>query len=89
MIDPTELTVEQEKAWKSFQRSVAKCKKANVFFYQVLEMNYPLNGNVIIDVDDHCHRQLPDDAFDLTAGVGKGVDTTCGFADDPHHAIMK
>ncbi|HHZ94193.1 MAG TPA: hypothetical protein EYN67_01245 [Flavobacteriales bacterium] len=90
MNDPRELTTDQEKAWKSFKRAVKKCNDANVFFYQVLETNYPLNGNVIYEVDDHCDKPLPGDAWDLSMEcVGDGVDTSCSFADDAHHAILK
>lgn len=90
MVDPRELTDEQEKAWKSFKRAVAKCKKANVFFYQVLETSYPLNGNVVVEIDDHCGKDLPDGAWDLSMECASdGVDTTSSFADDAHHAILK
>tara|TARA_R110000822_G_scaffold246815_1_gene374988 strand:+ start:235 stop:504 length:270 start_codon:yes stop_codon:yes gene_type:complete len=89
MIDPTELTVEQQKAWNSLKRAVAKCEKANVFFYQVLEYVHPLNGDVTFEVDDHCGKPLPDDAFNLDGEILEHVKITCGFADDSHHVILK
>ena len=88
MIDPTELTPEQEKAWKSLKRAFKKCESANIYWYQVLDYLSPLNGDVVQDVDDHCQRQLPEGAFDLSDGT-VSIQVTCSFADDAHHAILK
>lgn len=88
MVDPTELTPEQEKAWRSLKRAFKKCEIANIYWYQVLEYLSPLNGDLVENVDDHCGRRMPEGAFDLTDGV-PGVTVTCSFADDDHHAILK
>lgn len=77
-------------AWKSFQRALKKCEKANIYWYQVLDQLHPLNGNVVKKVDDHCGPPLPDGAFDLSINCPHYyASLTDSFADDTHHAILK
>ena len=87
-----ELNQEQIKAFKSLQRAVKKCKKANVYFYQVLESLYGLNGNNVegienIENTDH----FPDcnSAFCLSNYLLPEVKTSCSWADDTHVVVIK
>ena len=89
MSNPTELTEEQEKAWKSLKRAVKKCEKSNIYWYQVLDLLHAFNGNLVDSVDDHCDKPLPNGAFDLTFKLLDSIPLTCSFADDNHHVILK
>ena len=90
MVDPRELTPEQEKAWKSLKRAFKRCEQTNIYWYQVLESLHPLNGNVVEGVADHCGKRLPDGAFDFSMEpCYNRMNITCSFADDAHHAILK
>lgn len=90
MLDPRELTEEQEKAWKSLQRALKKCEKANILWYLNLEVLSPLNGNIVSSVEEYEFCGDPEKAFNLTKNSpNESVRLTCGFADDEHFAILK
>jgi hypothetical protein len=90
-----DLTPNQDKAFKELILAIKKCKKANVYFYQVLETLYALNGNqvgeVVDDIDlSHTNRRhLEDEEHHLGYKQLPSVKTTCSWADDAHYAIMK
>lgn len=89
MIDPTELTDEQMKAFKSLQRAIKKCEAANIYWYQVLDNLKVLNGDVVEDVEGHDCGRLPEGTFDLTPANPWSILLTCSWADDAHHVILK
>lgn len=55
-VEKLELTIEQEKAFASFERAYKKCKKAGIEFYTVLESVYALNGKHLIRVHDEIDK---------------------------------
>lgn len=89
MIDPSELTNEQTKAFKQLVRALKKCESENIFWYQVLETLYPLNGNVVESVEEGISTSTPN-AFPLDERCGtESVTLTGAWADDTHYAIIK
>lgn len=90
MIDPSELTAEQQKAFESLKRALKKCEKANIYWYQNLETLYALNGNVVYAVEPSLCTEIPEGAFPTEDfGYINAVKTTCSFADDTHYVVYK
>lgn len=91
--EAVDLNEEQEKAWKSLVRAIAKCKKANIYFYQVLESLHGLNGNHVETIrleDRGCLESLSGDHPScLQMKELPCVITTDGFADDNHFIELK
>ena len=87
-----ELTPDQRKAWTQLVRAINRCKKENVFFYQVLETLNGLNGHNVRTVrccnDKRLSgsiEQVYEDDRRLDFYDYPSVDTTCSFADDTHY----
>lgn len=82
-----DLTPEQEKAFKSFERAYKKCKKAGIEFYTVLETITALNGDRLVrghdepDKNDFCLQDVTNPSI-LDWGFS-------GWADDDHFAEMR
>lgn len=90
MLDPTDLTKEQQQAFNSLSRALKKCEKANIHWYQVLETLHPLNGDVVECVRDlGTHEKMPLDAFPLGESYIQSVITDCSWADDTHYVVFK
>ena len=96
MQEAIELTPEQEKAWRSLERAIKKCKKENIYFYQVLESLGGLNGNNVRTIA--CDSDMPilysnkffDDNRNLNGYLYfPFICTSCSFADDSHFVILK
>ena len=83
-----DLTLEQEKAFKSLRRAIKKCEKANIYFYQCLEHLGALNGDNVkcVEADsDSEHMYKTSDSPDcLQFKYYPTVTTACSFADDNH-----
>ena len=57
--DAITLTHAQKLAFNAFKRAVARCDKEEVFFYQVLDTVYALNGYNVFDIqggEDHVNN---------------------------------
>ncbi len=86
------LTPEQKKAWTQLARAVSQCKKANIYFYQVLESLHGLNGCNVERVDES-------EGYRLLGGKNENanlqwldypcVKTSCSWADDTHYVVTK
>lgn len=79
-----DLTPEQAKAWKRFEKAFRDFKKAGGKFYTVLETVYGYNGEYIHEVDndgDHCTADVS-----MPSIMDMGLS---GFADDWHGFILK
>lgn len=82
-----ELTPEQGKAFKSFERAYKKCKKAGIEFYTVLEHITALNGEYLVRVHDEADKGDINMADIYSPGISdKGF---TGWADDKHYAEVK
>jgi len=88
-----ELTISQNKAFNELKKAVKKCKKTNIYFYQVLETLSALNGNNVKSVecldDPTCKGIGYDDSRNLQYLSYPGIETDCSFADDTHIVILK
>lgn len=82
-----ELTPEQVKAFKSFERAYKKCKAAGIEFYTVLETITFLNGEYLVRIHDE------KDAGDFELGRLANPSIMdfgfSGWADDPHFAELE
>ncbi|WP_313611702.1 hypothetical protein [Pantoea piersonii] len=79
-----ELTAEQAKAWKRFEKAFKDFKNAGGKFYTVLETVYGYNGEDISDVSsDEGH--YTQDVY-MPSITDRGLS---GFADDWHGFILK
>lgn len=87
--DPSALTEEQEKAWKSLKRALKKCRDANIYWYQVLDSLQPLNGEIVETVV--VGRGEIDGRQSIRADevAGDAVTISCSFADDAHYIVLK
>ena len=95
------LTPKQKKAFDSFIRAVKRCKKENIYFYQVLESVGALNGNNVDSVDEEEYyfmmypekrRPSVDEEFDSTCLHNLDypeINITCSWADDTHYVKLK
>jgi len=85
-----ELTESQQKAWKSLERAIKKCKKENIYFYQVLETLHGLNGNNVETIDTNVENPggINSDANCLQFLDYPYVKTSCSFADDDHFVVI-
>lgn len=86
-----DLNPEQQKAWRSLERAIKRCKKENIFFYQVLDHFCGLNGNNVstihIEGEDMSKES---DELNLNYSLDyPSISTTCGFADDNHFVELK
>lgn len=85
------LTPEQLRAWRSLERAVSKCKKVNIYFYQVLDKLNGLNGNNVLRImsleeteyNYKCSRDL-NSSLDYPS-----IETADSWADDTHIVILK
>ncbi len=86
-----DLTPEQEKAFRSLERAVKKCRKANIYFYQVLETLGALNGHNVAKIDNiENHRNINwGDSRDLNNLAYPYVKTADSWADGTHLGFMK
>ena len=90
--DAIDLNRKQELAFNALIRSVKRCEKENIYFYQCMETLNALNGNnverVICDTDhpDGNNSAAPDCLQDKDF---PSVNTECSFADDNHFIILK
>ena len=87
-----ELTPKQMKAWKSLERAMRKCKKENIYFYQVLETLYGLNGHNVKTIDDwelYGRRTYTNENANLQTLAYPSVYTVDSLADDTHFVILK
>ena len=88
------LTPEQKKAWSQLVRSVNKCRKEKIFFYQVLDSLCGLNGRNVQTVADY--GALPNDGRMVSRDSPNclqilafpSVKTSCSFADDNHFVLL-
>lgn len=91
--DKIKLTETQRKAWTQLVRAINKCKKENIYFYQVLETLCGLNGNNVHCVEgdtDFDHRGKTSNSPDCLQYLDfPTVKTTCSFADDNHFVVLK
>lgn len=79
-----DLTPEQLKAWKRFERAVKDFKTAGGKFYTVLETVYGYNGEDIDDVDNDGEHNTQ--SVSMPSIMDKGLS---GFADDRHGFVLK
>ncbi|WP_261666927.1 hypothetical protein [Erwinia mallotivora] len=79
-----DLTPEQLKAWKRFERAFKDFKKAGGKFYTVLETVYGYNGEHIHDVDNDVGHHVQ--GVSMPSIMDRGLS---GFADDWHGFILK
>jgi hypothetical protein len=91
-----DLTEEQEKAWKSLERAIKKCKKENIYFYQVLDSIGGLNGDNVLTIYDDCqklissHYKFNDDENCLNCTLDyPSISVVSGWADDCHYVRLK
>ena len=89
-----DLNEEQKKAWKSLESAVKKCKKANIYFYHVMETLGALNGdNVEAIVVTECDltydrtKHNPDNSLDFL--IFPTLQNSESFADDTHWIVLK
>lgn len=84
-----ELTPEQVKAFAALKRAVTRCRKTNIFFYQVLSSLGALNGNNVHDIGDDCYRGGDiEDPHCMQYLQYPTVETECSFADDNHFVFL-
>lgn len=85
------LTPEQTKAFTSLKRAVARCKKENIYFYQMLDVLSGLNGNNVADImtDVEYPGAGIFDPLCLQYLNYPSVSITCAFADDNHFIALK
>lgn len=79
-----DLTPEQLKAWKRFERAFKDFKKAGGNFYTVLETVYGYNGKDIYDVDNDGEHDTQ--SVSMPSIMDRGLS---GFADDWHGFVLK
>ncbi len=79
-----DLTPDQEKAWKRFEKAFKDFKKAGGNFYTVLETVYGYNGKYIYEVDNDGDHFVGDVSMPSIMDMGLS-----GFADDWHGFILK
>ena len=91
-----DLNPAQKKAFNSLIRAVNKCRKENVYFYQVLESLHALNGDnvdAVVCPDDllykGCNTSGHDEERNLQFLSFPTIDTTCSFADDTHYVVLE
>lgn len=80
-----ELTPEQAKAWRRFDKAFNDFKKAGGKFYTVLETVYGYNGEHVKTIEndgDHSLHTHEMPVFIFDAGLA-------GFADDEHFVTFK
>ena len=87
--DAIDLTHKQKLAFDALIRAVARCKKENVYFHQVLETTYGLNGNNVYTI-------VGDEDLDHADGAGclqylcyPSVMITDGWADDDQFVVLR
>lgn len=88
--DPTELTPAQIKAVAELKKAFAAAKRANVYFYQVLDSVHALNGRVVHSVVTNSDSDRGDCSmrdFDYPALITFGQLNP--FSDDEHFVIFK
>jgi len=84
--DAINLTHKQDLAFNALKRAVKRCEETGVYFYQVLETTYALNGNNVRDVvgtEERIHE-----AACLQYLGYPSIKITDGWADDSHYIIL-
>ena len=88
-----DLTPKQEKVWAQLKRAINACRKNKVYFYQVLESLYGLNGNNVERIEEeefYYHMGIEQNKnANLQMLDYPGVNTACSWADDTHYVIVK
>ncbi len=86
-----DLNQAQRKAWTALVRAVNRCKKENIYFYQMLEHLGGLNGNNVdtINTDVEKKNGSSSDPDCLQSMLYPHVTTCCSFADDNHFVVLK
>jgi hypothetical protein len=88
--DPTALTPAQKKAVDELKKAFAAAKRANVYFYQVLDSVHALNGRVVHSVvtdSDSGRADCSMREFDYPEMITFGQLNP--FSDDEHFVIFK
>jgi hypothetical protein len=80
-----ELTDEQEKAFKNFERAHKKCKEVGIRFYSVLEHIYALNGKYLMNINDN-DGDVNLQFFSPPSIMDGDFDS---WADDTHYAVVQ
>lgn len=81
------LTPLQIKAWRQLESAVRKCKKEKIYFYQVLEKLYGLNGINVRTVTEGVQDES--NPFWLMDKDIPHIPTSCSWADDSHYVVLK
>ena len=88
--DPTILTPAQKKAVAELKRAFAAAKKANVYFYQVLDSVHALNGRMVHAVVTNSDEDRADCSmreFDMPDLITFGQLNP--LSDDEHFVVLK
>lgn len=85
-----ELTTDQQKAWKQFERAVKRCKDTGIRFYQVLDSVGALDGRQIRTIDNAentVHDGFGPRGFNCLSYPY--IQLTDSWDDDPHVVIFE
>lgn len=86
-----ELTPKQLKAFTSLKRAFARCKKENIYFYQMLHVLSGLNGDNVADIMTDVEYPGAElfDPLCLQYLDYPSINVTCSFADDNHFVKIR